>query len=158
MPNLYVATGFKKWGITFSNISAKIITDKILGNENIYEDLFKATRLQPLKNHEELGNMIKESMYSLVINKLKDSPDTLDDVKNDEGKLIEINGKKVGVYKDLNGKCYFIKPVCAHLGCELSFNNQEKTWDCPCHGSRYDYYGNVITEPAIENLEKIDDM
>lgn len=158
MPNLYVATGFKKWGITFSNIAAKIITDKILGNENIYEDLFKATRLQPLKNHEELVNMIKESMYSLVINKLKDSPDTLDDVKNGEGKIVEINGKKVGVYKDEKGKCYFIKPVCAHLGCELSFNNLEKTWDCPCHGSRYDIYGNVITEPAIENLEKIEDI
>lgn len=153
MPNLYVATGFKKWGITFSNIAAKIITDKILGKENIYEDLFKATRLQPIKNHEELGNMIKESMYSLVINKLKDSPDTLDDVKNDEGKIVEIDDKKVGVYKDENGKCFFIKPVCAHLGCELSFNNQEKTWDCPCHGSRYDYYGRVIIEPAIEDLE-----
>ena len=158
MPNLFVATGFKKWGITFSNIAAKIITDKILGIENIYEDLFKATRLQPIKNHEELGNMIKESMYSLIINKLKDSPDTLEDVKNGEGKIIEIDDKKVGVYKDENGKCFFIKPVCAHLGCELSFNNQEKTWDCPCHGSRYDIYGNIITEPAIENLEKIDDV
>lgn len=158
MPNLYVATGFKKWGITFSNVASKIITDKILGKENKYEDLFKATRLEPIKNHEELGNMIKESMYSLVINKLKDSPDTLDDVKNDEGKIVEIDDKKVGVYKDINGECFFIKPVCAHLGCELSFNNIEKTWDCPCHGSRYDYKGNVICEPAIENLEVIDDF
>ena len=115
MPNLYVATGFKKWGISFSYVASKIITDKILGKENPYEDLFKATRLEPIKNHEELGNMIKESMYSLVINKLKFSPDTLADVKNNEGKIIELEGKKVGVYRDENGECFFIKPVCKHL-------------------------------------------
>lgn len=115
MPNLYVATGFKKWGITFSYVASKIITDKILGKENLFEETFKATRLEPIKNHEELGNMIKESMYSLVINKLKESPDTLADVKNDEGKIIEMDGEKVGVYKDKNGKYFFIKPVCAHL-------------------------------------------
>ncbi len=158
MPNLYVATGFKKWGITFSNVASKIITDKILGIENKYENLFLATRLQPIKNREELGNMIKESMHSLVINKLKSTPDILADVKNDEGKIVEIDNEKVGVYRDENGKCFFIKPVCAHLGCELSFNNIEKTWDCPCHGSRYDIKGKVITEPAINNLERLYDL
>lgn len=154
MPNLYVATGYKKWGITSSYVASKIITDKILGYENPYEDIFKATRLEPIKNHEELGNMIKESIHSLVINKLKGVPDTLEDVQNDEGKIIEIDGDKVGVYKDKNGKCFFIKPTCAHLGCELSFNNIEKTWDCPCHGSRYTYEGKVICEPAIKDLER----
>lgn len=157
MPNLYVATGFKKWGITFSYVASKIITDKILGKENPYEELFKATRLEPIKNREELGNMIKESMHSLVINKLKGSPDTLKDVEIGEGKIIEHDGKKVGVYRDENGKYFFIKPTCAHLGCELSFNNLEKTWDCPCHGSRYTYEGKVICEPAINDLEKDDD-
>lgn len=158
MPNLYVATGFKKWGISFSNIASKIITDKILGKENKYENLFLATRLQPIKNHEELGNMIKESVNSLVINKLKNSPNILEDVKNDEGKVVEINGKKVGVYRDCNGEYFFVKPFCAHLGCELSFNNIEKTWDCPCHGSRYAINGNIISEPAINNIERIIDL
>ena len=153
MPNLYVATGFKKWGISSSNIASKIISDKILGFRNKYEDIYTATRLEPIKNHEELGNMVKESIKSLITNKLKETPYTIEDINNDEGKIIEIDNKKVGVYKDANGKCYFIKPVCAHLGCELSFNNVEKTWDCPCHGSRYDILGNVICEPAIKNLE-----
>lgn len=145
-------------GNFFSNIASKIITDKILGKENKYENLFLATRLQPIKNHEELGNMIKESVNSLVINKLKNSPNILEDVKNDEGKVVEINGKKVGVYRDCNGEYFFVKPFCAHLGCELSFNNIEKTWDCPCHGSRYDINGNIISEPAINNIEKIIDL
>lgn len=153
MPNLYVATGFKKWGIAFSNVAAKIITDKILGEKNNYEDTFKATRLKPIKNHEELGNMIKESMYSLVINKLKEAPDTLKNIKNEEGKIVEIDDEKVGVYRDEKGALHFVKPVCAHLGCELSFNNLEKTWDCPCHGSRYDIDGKIISEPAINDLD-----
>ena len=79
-------------------------------------------------------------------------------MNEDEGKIIEIDSQKVGVYKNKKGKCFFIKPVCAHLGCELSFNNLEKTWDCPCHGSRYDIYGKNISEPAIENLEYLQNL
>ena len=63
--------------------------------------------------------------------------------------------KSYGVYKDESGEIYKIKPICAHLGCELSWNNLEKTWDCPCHGSRFDYKGNQIYGPAIDDL-KID--
>ena len=70
-PNAYVATGYKKWGMTSSNIAANIIVDKILKKENPYEDVFKSTRLKPTKNYEELGNMIKEVSYSAVINKLE---------------------------------------------------------------------------------------
>lgn len=73
--------------------------------------------------------------------------------RSGEGKIIEIDNKKVGVYKDEEGKIYKIKPICSHLGCELSWNNLEKTWDCPCHGSRFDYMGNQIYGPAINDLE-----
>ena len=139
MPNLFVATGYKKWGMTSSNIAANIITDKILGNSNQYEDIFKATRLKPIKNKDELKNMIKESVNSLVIEKFKLPEYTINNLNVDEGKIVEINGKKVGVYKNKEGRIYQVNPVCTHLGCELSWNNLEKTWDCPCHGSRFDY-------------------
>ena len=59
----------------------------------------------------------------------------------------------MGLYKDETGKEYKIIPTCTHLGCELSWNNLEKTWDCPCHGSRYDYKGNLITEPSVRDLD-----
>ena len=153
MKNIYVATGYKKWGMTTSNVAANIITDKILGKENKYDNLYKSTRLRPIKNRWELGEMIKETTNSLIINKFKDAKETIEDVKKGEGKIVEIDNEKVGVYKDEDGKIYKIKPVCTHLGCELSWNNLEKTWDCPCHGSRFDYKGNLIYEPAIENLE-----
>ena len=115
MPNMYVATGFKKWGMTSSNIAANIITDKILGKENPYEHVFLSTRFHPIKNNKELGNIAKEVSYSLAINKLKIPKNSLNNVSKDEGKIIEINGKKVGVYRDCHDKFHMIEPICSHL-------------------------------------------
>jgi len=154
MPNMYVATGYKKWGMTSSNVAANIISNRILGEENKYEKVFESTRLKPIKNYEELGNIVKEVSYSLIINKLKKSKDILEDVKKDEGRIVELEDTKVGVYKDKNGKLFAIKPVCTHLGCELSWNNLDKTWDCPCHGSRFDYTGKSLYDPSIKDFEK----
>ena len=153
MQNVYVATGYKKWGMTTSNIAANIITDKILGKENKYEEIFKSTRLKPIKNRWEVGEMLKETANSLVINKIKEPEDELKDIECGQGKIIKIKNEKTGVYKDETGKIYKIKPVCSHLGCELSWNDLDKTWDCPCHGSRFDYQGNQIYGPAIDNLK-----
>lgn len=156
MPNVYVGTGYKKWGITSSNVAANIITDKILGRENKYEDVFNSKRLKPIKNYEELTNMVKEVSSSLIINKLKKVDERLENLKNDEGSIIEVDGQKVGIYKDKKGNIYAVKPYCTHLGCELSWNNLNKTWDCPCHGSRFNYEGKNLYDPAIKDLEKID--
>lgn len=153
MPNVYVGTGYKKWGMTSSNIAAEIISNKIMGGDNKYGKVFESTRLKPVKNYKELGNMIKEVSYSLVIKKFQEPNEELDNIENEEGKVVEIEGLKVGVYKDENGKIFAVKPVCSHLGCELSWNNLDKTWDCPCHGSRFDYKGKSIYDPSIKDLE-----
>lgn len=154
--NVYVGTGYKKWGITSSNVAANIITDKILGKENPYEEVFRSTRLKPIKNYEELGNMLKEVSNSAIINKLEKIDEYVKDVKQGEGKIVEIEEKKVGVYRDKEGKLYAVKPYCSHLGCELSWNNLESTWDCPCHGSRFTYEGKSVYDPSIKDLEKFD--
>lgn len=156
MPNFYVATGYKKWGMTTSHVSAEIIRDKILKQRNKYQEIYKATRMGPLKNHKEFGNMLKQSVYSLAINKLKTPKYKFEDLGKDMGGVVEYKGRKMGIYKDKEGKIYAVEPYCKHLGCELSWNNLEKTWDCPCHGSRYDYTGKLITEPASNNLDRID--
>ena len=156
MPNIYVATGFKKWGMSSSHVAARIITDMILGKENQYTDIYKATRLEPIKNAKEFGNMLKESTYSLLINKLKPAKDALEKIPIGDGGIVEIDGKKIGVYKREDGEIFAVKPICSHLGCLVSWNNLEKTWDCPCHGSRYDYMGNIITEPTVKGLERIE--
>ena len=118
MKNMYVATGFNKWGLTASNIAANIISDKIMGYKNIYEDIFKSSRLNPIKNRDELANMIKEAGDGIVLRKIKDAPN----------------------------------PTCTHLGCTLSWNPIEDTWDCACHGSRFTEQGKVIEGPAIKDL------
>ena len=71
---------------------------------------------------------------------------------DEEKDIVEIDGKKVGVYKNNQGEIYKINPVCKHLGCELTWNNLDKTWDCPCHGSRYDYKGKLIYGPSVKDL------
>ncbi len=155
MPNVFVGTGYKKWGMTSSNVAANIITDKILERDNKYEEVFNSKRLKPIKNYEELTNMVKEVSYSLVINKLKKTDEYINDIKKDTGKIIEVDNKKVGIYRDKKGKVYAVKPYCTHLGCELSWNNLDKTWDCPCHGSRFNYEGKNIYDPAIKDLETL---
>ena len=151
--NAFVATGFNKWGVTTSNIAARIITDKILGEKNEYAEIFKSTRLEPVKNIKEVTNMVKESVNSLVFKKLEIPQEEANQIQDGEGKIVEVNGQKIGIYKDKNGQIYKINPVCKHLGCELSWNNLDKTWDCPCHGSRYDYMGNLIYGPSVKDLE-----
>ena len=150
--NAYVATGFNKWGITTSNIAANIITDMIIGRKNRYEDIFISTRVEPVKNRQEVGNMLKETVSSLVLKKFVLPESEQANLKNEEGKIIEIEGEKVGAYKDKEGRIYTIVPKCAHLGCELSWNNLDKTWDCPCHGSRYDYTGKMLYGPTVRDL------
>lgn len=150
--NAHVATGFNKWGITTSNIAANIITDMIIGRKNRYEDIFISTRVEPVKNRQEVGNMLKETVSSLVLKKFELPESEQASLKNEEGKIIEIEGEKVGAYKDKEGRIYTIVPKCAHLGCELSWNNLDKTWDCPCHGSRYDYTGKMLYGPTVKDL------
>ena len=152
-PNVYVATGFKKWGMTTSNVAANIITDKILEKENKYEDIYTPLRLRAIKNRKEFANMLKESSYSLLFNKLDLPKATPKDIEPGEGKIVNDNGLKIGIYKDEEGNEYKIIPKCMHLGCELSWNALDKTWDCPCHGSRYTYEGNLIYGPSKKNLK-----
>ncbi len=153
MKNMYIATGFNKWGLTSSNIAGQIIADKILNIDNKYESIFKATRLQPIKNREELSNMIKEANNSIILSKFKIPKEHLNSINIDEGKIINVNGTKIGVYKDTNGEIHKVKPVCTHLGCELNFNNIDKIWECPCHGSKFTYDGKSIETPSNQNLE-----
>lgn len=152
MPNVYIATGFKKWGMTFSNISANIITDKIFNIENKFADIFEATRLHPIENKEEMGNMLKEATSSIILKKFALPNETIQTLTFDEGKIVEFEGNKIGVYKDNSGKIYTVKPICTHLGCELTWNQFDKTWDCPCHGSRFNYDGKLLYEPALKDL------
>lgn len=153
-PNIYVGTGFNKWGMTSSYVAGKVVSDKILEKENKYEDIFKATRTNFFVNKDEVKNMVTDTLKAQVVDRVKEENNSKPE--KEEGKIIERNGEKIGVYIDENGKTFAVKPVCTHLGCILSWNKEDKTWDCPCHGSRFDYTGKQIENPAIKDLEQVE--
>lgn len=156
MPNVFVGTGFKKWGMTLSNVAANIIADNICGKENKYAYLFKPSRLKPIKNRDEMKNILVQSTNSLVLDKFKSANMSFEEIQNDSGSIIEINNEKIGIYKSPDGKIYAVKPICTHLGCLLSWNDVDKTWDCPCHGSRFNFKGINLYDPAFKNLDIYD--
>ena len=157
LPNVLVATGYAKWGMTNSTVAAKIMADKVLENENRFEDLYAPTRSKMKK--EDIAAFTKANANvakELIKGKTEKVDLVLEDIQTGTGDIIKHNGKKVGAYKDDKGKVYFVKPVCTHLGCDVVFNNAESSWDCPCHGSRYTYTGEVLEGPAYEPLEKVE--
>ena len=155
MPHVYVGTGFNKWGMTSSHVAAKIVSDKILEKVNPFEEVFEATRMHPIVNKDEVKNMVSDTVKAQVKERVKEENLTIEEMNLGTGGIVEIEGDKVGVYKDENGKLFAIKPVCTHLGCMLEWNGADKTWDCPCHGSRFSYDGKNLYDPANKNLEKI---
>jgi len=156
MKNVYVATGFKKWGITSGTLSGMIISDLITRGENKYSDMFSPQRINIAASATDfLKNNVRVAK-DFIFGRL-DSPDErIEDIKPGTGKIITYDKKKLAVYKDENNKIYALDPYCTHLGCELVWNEAEKSWDCPCHGSRFSYNGQVLDTPASKPLPIIE--
>ena len=157
MKNIYVATGFSKWGMTNGTIGARLITDKILGIKNEFEGIFDPKRRLSLKSIKELAVQGIDVAQDYISTLLNLDVDRFSDVGNGEGKLAKYKDKVVGVYRDNEGEIYVVNPKCPHMGCQLSFNQAEKTWDCPCHGSRFNYNGKVIEAPSVRDLDLLND-
>lgn len=154
MPNCFVGTGFNKWGMTSSNVAANIVSDKILGINNNYAYVFNSSRMHPFKNFGEVKNMSSQVFKSFVSNRLQIPKEDLSAIQNDNGGIINVDGTNIGIYKDSSGNIFAVNPTCTHLGCLLTWNNLDKTWDCPCHGSRFNFKGENLYDPAFKNLEK----
>ncbi|GGJ85103.1 (2Fe-2S)-binding protein [Lentibacillus kapialis] len=154
--NVYVATGYRKWGMTNGTIAAKTITDHILGNDNSYSNLFTPSRLKADPSVRNFISMNADVAKHLIGGKLEYTNDTIKDLNPDEATVTRIKGKRTGVYKDQDNQLYGVDTTCKHLGCEVNWNSGDRTWDCPCHGSRYSYTGEVIEGPAKEPLNKVE--
>lgn len=147
-PYWYVATGFRKWGMTFSMLSAFIICDRICGRENPYEKLFSPWRLHILAGSKDFLKDVGESIAGLVKGIFHMPYKELAKLPRGHGGIVRIGLKRFACYKDEQGKVYKISARCPHMGCELEWNPDELSWDCPCHGSRYDHRGNLLDCPA----------
>lgn len=155
--NIFVATGYKKWGMSNGTFAAILLSDLLQGKDSNFKELFKPSRG---KIHDNLGELMKVNLTvarELVKGKVFPDKTKLEDIQNDEGGIIKYKGKRAGAYRDKNGKLFIVDNTCTHLGCELGFNNAERTFDCPCHGSRFTYEGKVIEGPATLDLKSIDE-
>jgi glycine/D-amino acid oxidase-like deaminating enzyme/nitrite reductase/ring-hydroxylating ferredoxin subunit len=154
MPNVYLMSGYDKWGMTNSTAAAKIISDIITNGESEFAPAYCPQRV--FKSFYTLGNYLAKNikiMATLIGGRLKRLPKR-SNIKRSESRLMTINGKRVGIYRDEQGVIHTVQSTCRHMGCQLYFNDAEKTWDCPCHGSRYDIDGRIIEGPATKDLKK----
>lgn len=139
--NLYISTAYNTWGMTNATIGGKIISDLILNKDNKYKDLFNPTRINiPLIFNSFIGSFHYLKAYIESIFKINNPY------------YIKIKGITYGIYIDKEGIEHKIKLLCPHMKCHLVFNKEEKTWDCPCHGSRFDIDGNIINTPSTKKL------
>ncbi|MBC8017701.1 MAG: FAD-dependent oxidoreductase [Verrucomicrobia bacterium] len=153
--SVYVATGFGTSGLLYGPLAAAIISDDLLGVENRWAKLYRARRFSPLKSGatfiEENLNVATQYVKDYVIPARSEK---LQDLKPGEGMVVTVEGEKTAVYLDENNRLKGVVPTCTHLGCIVHWNRLEKSWDCPCHGSRFDAEGEVIEGPAFSGLEK----
>lgn len=145
--NIYVATGFNKWGMTSSMTGARIICDMICKKDNPFSSVFSPRRFSL---SAVTSNMITNGAETIkgYCSYLKPANSGIESLKVNNAKEVVYHGKVAGAYKDRDGRIYIVSLVCPHLKCKLKFNATTKTWDCPCHGSRYSYKGELIDTPA----------
>jgi glycine/D-amino acid oxidase-like deaminating enzyme/nitrite reductase/ring-hydroxylating ferredoxin subunit len=151
----YAATGFSGNGLTFGTLAGLMFTDAILGRKNPWTDLFDPSRKAVTKG---LWDYLKENTsypYYMIRDRFAGAEGkSLRAVKRGEGKVLERNGAKVAAYRDENGAVTLHSAVCTHMGCLVGWNPSERTWDCPCHGSRFTPDGKVISGPAETPLSE----
>lgn len=155
--NVYVATGFSGNGLTFGTVAGMLLTDLILGNKNPWAELYDATRISL---DGSIGTYISENKdFALCfirdkMARAKEIP--LRQIRPGEGAIALVDNKRMAVNRDTKGELHFFSPVCPHLGCDVHWNKMAKSWDCPCHGSRFDSCGKVVNGPAMSDLQELE--
>lgn len=156
---IFISTGYAGQGMTFGTIGGVIVSDLILGRSNEWADLFAPSRVHLRGAMTDLITENKDFPTHLAKDRLTswnvESKDTRD-VRSGDGKIIEVEGRKLAVYRDDAGRLCALSTVCTHMKCDVAWNNAEKTWDCPCHGSRFAIDGKVVNGPAREPLERFE--
>jgi glycine/D-amino acid oxidase-like deaminating enzyme/nitrite reductase/ring-hydroxylating ferredoxin subunit len=152
--HIYVATGFGGNGMIYSTISAMVLKDLITGVTSELAKLFDPNRIKPvagftsfMSHNKDVAKQLFHTMFPAE--KIK----TLAELAPDEGRLVQYEDHKLALYKDPQGQLYAVHSKCTHMKCDVHWNTAEKTWDCPCHGSRFSYDGKVVTGPADIDLD-----
>jgi Rieske Fe-S protein len=153
--NVYVATGDAGTGITHGTIAGWLLTDLIVGRANAWTDLYEPSR----KSLRAVGEYAKENAHSAAAYAgwlKRGDVEAVEEIKPGEGAIVRRGLHMVAACRDASGKLTELSAVCPHLGCIVEWNTSERTWDCPCHGSRFHADGHVVNGPAQSGLEPIE--
>jgi len=157
--NIYIVSGDSGHGMTHCTIAGMLITDLILGKENKWQKLYDPSRIKIFKS----GSTLLKELASTFTGYVKTHPANTDaqqitELKKGEGVIVKLEGKKYGVFRDENNQLHWVSTICPHMKCTVRWNNDERTWDCPCHGSRFNHEGKVLNGPANSDLEYHKDL
>ena len=157
--HVYTATGYSAWGLTNGTLAGMLLSDQVLGVQNPWAELYKAKRLKPMaaatmwvKENAKAG---KHWFGDRLGGR---NGDRVAALAPGEGDVVKMKGERVAVHRDDAGGLHAVSAVCTHLGCIVHWNGGERSWDCPCHGSRFAADGTVIQGPAVDDLESKDEV
>ena len=148
-----LATGFGTDGLVYGTLAATMLADEILHRENRWKTLYDASRFAPLKAAKGVADETASVVKTLVRDRSGSGAVELAGLAPGSGGLVEVDGETLAGYRDDAGGLHLLSPVCTHLQCHVRWNAFERTWDCPCHGSRYAADGDVIEGPALHGLQ-----
>ncbi|HEX7168780.1 MAG TPA: FAD-dependent oxidoreductase [Acidimicrobiales bacterium] len=155
--NVLVATGFQKWGMSNGTAAGLMLADVIDGKENDWLVAFDSTRVKDVitsrATYKENVNAVGGHLAGDRIETMSVPP--AESLQPGEGGLVDLDGDKVAAYRSEDGTLTAVSPVCGHMGCLVAFNTAERSWDCPCHGSRYAVDGTLIQGPSVHDLDPV---
>jgi glycine/D-amino acid oxidase-like deaminating enzyme/nitrite reductase/ring-hydroxylating ferredoxin subunit len=149
---IYVASGYKKWGLSTGTLAGLMIPELIEQGSCRYEELYSRIRPDFTRSAVKTITEVGQSVLELIKSKLEKS-ENLSDVKPGEGRVIRFDGKKAGIYRDKTDRVIILDISCTHMSTELNYNSAEKTWDCPAHGGRYSLDGKLLEGPPKNPLK-----
>ena len=151
---ILMATGFAKWGMTGGTAAARILADRCTGQDNEWAHVFDPNRLNLRASAAKLVQENTQAGYRMVRDRLVNRGErSLEDLEPGEGDIVRHEGEKVAGFRDDDGTLTAVSTRCTHLGCQVNWNAAERSWDCPCHGSRFAPDGSVLQGPAVHRLE-----
>lgn len=153
---IYVATGFNGNGMTLGTLASIVLTDLITKGSSPYEKVFDPSRVSMVAG---FANFVKEAAD--VVGHLAMAPfpaerlDELRDIGPGEGRVVSHDGRSLALYRDDGGRLHAVDPACSHIKCTVAWNAAERSWDCPCHGSRFSVDGDVLNAPSRKPLRPV---
>lgn len=156
--NIFVATGFAKWGLTKATIAARIVADAILGRPNPWAELYDPGRLTLRASARSLAAENAQVAWHFLGDRLRPRPgeEELQRLAPGAGAVVRIGASHLAGFRDDAGALHVLSARCPHLGCIVGWNGADRSWECPCHGSRFSAQGELVQGPATEDLEQRD--